>query len=259
MEFGQRAKFADLQYNSGWRNESRRLQTNIELSKTTLNIVGDGATDNISNAGIIFYGPLATDINVNSGEYRQGSINLKDTGGIINLDGNVSVRGVVGISSWTIYGANTLSGTVKTTINIKEGAEINTSSTDSYEGKQCESAKDQATAHGIYIKGNNCNSDSSITIFLTGGSSIKTTCVGNKDSAGIRIEDFSGSVTINIEDSSCINATNGYGIYIKDYSNVTINHTGTGSIYGDKGSVYVYKSKVNEITYGSNNGTIISL
>ncbi|MGN1218019.1 MAG: hypothetical protein ACI4TD_08580, partial [Phocaeicola sp.] len=216
------------------------------MSNSTLNIVGDGATDNISNAGIIFYGPLATDINVNRGEYRQGSINLKDTGGTINLDGNVSVRGIVGISSWTIHGArvSTLSGTVYTTINLKEGAEINTSSTASYEGKLCESAEDQATAHGIYLKGEGCNSDSSITINLTGGSSIKTACVGNNASAGIRIEDFPGSVTINIEDSSYINATNGYGIYIKGCSNVTITHNGTGSITGNKGNIYVIDSKL---------------
>ena len=243
LEFGQRAKFADLQYNSGWRNENRRLQTNIELSKSTLNIVGDGATDNISNAGIIFYGPLATDINVNSGEYRQGSINLKDTGGIINLDGNVSVRGVVGISSWTIYGANTLSGKVETTINIKERAEINTSSTDSYEGKQCESAEDQATAHGIYIKGNMCNSDSSITIFLTGGSSIKTACVGNKDSAGIRIENVSGTLKITLDGSS-INATNGYGIYLNNCSNVEIELKNGSSITGTKGALSFTGSNV---------------
>ena len=253
LEFGQRSKFADLQYNSGWRNENRRLQTNIELSNdSTLNIVGDGATDRISNAGIIFYGPLATDINVKKDDYRQGSINLKYTGGNINLDGNVSVRGVVGISSWSTSGTSTLSGKVESTINIKNGAEINTSSTESYEGTQCESAADQATAHGIYIKGNNkCNSDSNIKILLTGGSSIKTTCVGNNDSAGIRIEDFTGSVRIDIEDSSYINATNGYGIYISNCSNVTIVYSGNFSVDGTKGDIFINNSTVNNTYYES--------
>lgn len=253
LEFGQRSKFADLQYNSGWRNENRRLQTNIELSNdSTLNIVGDGATDRISNAGIIFYGPLATDINVKNDEYRQGSINLKYTGGNINLDGNVSVRGVVGISSWSTSGASTLSGKVESRINIKNGAEINTSSTESYKETQCESAADHATAHGIYIKGNNkCNSDSNITISLTGGSSIKTTCVGNNDSAGIRIEDFTGSVRINIEDSSYINATNGYEIYISNCSNVTIVYSGNFSVDGTKGDIYIKNSTVNNTYYES--------
>ena len=75
--------------------------------------------------------------------------------------------------------------------------------------------------------------------------------MGNNDSAGIRIEDFTGSVRIDIEDSSYINATNGYGIYISNCSNVTIVYSGNFSVDGTKGDIFINNSTVNNTYYES--------
>ena len=250
---GKDANFADLQYSDKWRNKNRRLQTNIEISESTLNIVGSGSTDtNLSNGGINFYGPLASDTNLNNGEYRQGSINLIGTGGTINLDGQVSLQGVVGVSSWSISGAKTLSGVIETKINLLNNANINTSSLGSSTSGQCEDKADNAIAHGIYIDANNCGGE--ISISLNGNSSIITECVGSNSptyiSAGIRIENFSGTLIININNSS-IKATRGYGIYLNNCSNASISYTGESSISGDKGDIYIKSSTavINNTTY----------
>ena len=249
------ASFAILLDTSANKNKvyHKRLQSNIQVDNSTLNIVGEGSQDNISNAGITFFGPRAIDINVPDGYKRQGSINLIGVGGTINLDGNVSVQGVYGISSWSITGAKTLIGSttdpIKTQINLLHGANISTNSDDSAvkDNKgtvvHCESAEDRAFAHGIYLDGN--KSVGSIEITLSGKSSINTTCSSNPSgiSAGIRIENFTGTLKITLDGSS-INATNGYGIYLNNCSNVEIELLNGASINGDRGALSYSDSTV---------------
>lgn len=229
----------------------RRLQSNIQIDNSTLNVVGSGASDDISNGKIVFVGPTSVHTNLNTKEFRQGAINLKGTGGIVNLDGNVSVQGLFGITSWNINGSSnttkdsSISGVQETSIVLKNHAKIETSSDSS-----CENALDKAGAHGIYLYGNiNASVTGAINITLT-DSEIKTTSAGIVTSAGIRIENISSEIRINITNSS-ITATNGYGIYLSNCPNVTITYSVNCSVSGTKGDIYVSNSTVNNKQYGS--------
>lgn len=196
---------------------NRRLQSNIQVDNSTLNVVGLGASDAISNGNVTFVGPTKVHTNIDPGEYRQGAINLKGTGGTINLDGSVSVEGLFGITSWHVNSDSSttknssISGIQNTSITIKNGARINTSS-----DSNCESAPDNGGAHGIYLYRNENDKSTGSTSITLQDSSITTTSAGGVTSAGIRIENFAGNVTIHITNSS-IAATNGYGIYIDGF------------------------------------------
>ena len=230
---------------------NRRLQSNIQVDNSTLNVVGLGASDAISNGNVTFVGPTKVHTNIDPGEYRQGAINLKGTGGTINLDGSVSVEGLFGITSWHVNSNSSttknssISGIQNTSITIKNGARINTSS-----DSNCESAPDNGGAHGIYLYGNENDKPTGSTSITLQDSSITTTSAGGVTSAGIRIENFAGNVTIHITNSS-IAATNGYGIYISNCSNVTIDYSGNCSINGSEGDISINNSTVNNKYYES--------
>lgn len=245
---GNSATFAILAEGSKHKIVDRRLQSNILVNASQLNIVGKNATDPISNGDIVIIGPEDSHTNLLSNEYRQGAINLEGTGGTINLDGNVKVNGLCGISSWHVNPTTTtttketsLSGNQNINITLRNGASIDTVSTSASEVQTSDKHNntkytDFASAHGIYIYGDSTNNPEETINITLDGASITTTSAGIKTSAGIRIENFSGKVTINITNSK-ITATNGYAMYFSNCPDVTINYKGNNIISGTKGNI----------------------
>ena len=242
---GNSATFAKLEEVTQGQIKNRRLNSNIIVNCSQLNIVGKNASEAISNGGIIVIGHESkhTNFQTKVNEFRQGAINLEgqinesdpvDTNGTIILDGDVKVNGLIGISSWHVKSNSTtketsIAGQQNINITLKEGASIDTTS-----DSNCENAQDKGSAHGIYIYGDG-TTDGTINITLD-GASITTNSAGKVVSAGIRIENFSGKVTINITNSK-ITATNGYAMYFSNCPNVTINYKGTNNISGTKGNI----------------------
>ena len=245
---GNSATFAILAEGTKDKIVNRRLQSNILVNASQLNVVGKNATDPISNGDIVLIGPEDSHTNLLTGEYRQGAINLEGGGGTINLDGNVKVNGLYGISSWHVQSTTTtttketsLSGNQNINITLRNGASIDTVSTSASEVQTSDKHNnikytDFASAHGIYIYGDSTNNPEETINITLDGASITTTSAGIKTSAGIRIENFSGKVTINITDST-INATNGYAMYFSNCPDVTINYKGNNIISGTKGNI----------------------
>ncbi|MCI6114732.1 MAG: hypothetical protein MR687_05540 [Spirochaetales bacterium] len=223
---------------AGWAyiNGTRRFDANTLLKGGTMNIVGSGASDNISNAKVYFVG--STNENNTIGEHvsaefsKQGAINIysgtvKDNngknytslGGNIILDGNVEVQAVTGISTWETRNINelydsTIDGALKTNIKIMHGATITATG-----GNLNGIYPDIAT--GIYILGN--NKKGSIEIVLDNGH-INASGSPNTDTsfstitkeAGIRIDDFDGNIKITLKNGSNISSTNGCGIFLNN-------------------------------------------
>ncbi len=245
---GNSATFAILAEGSKHKIVDRRLQSNILVNASQLNIVGKNATDPISNGDIVIIGPEDSHTNLLSNEYRQGAINLEGTGGTINLDGNVKVNGLYGISSWHVQSTTTtttketsLSGNQNINITLRNGASIDTVSTSASEVQISDKHNntkytDFASAHGIYIYGDSTTPPGGTINITLDGATIKTDSAGNVVSAGIRIENFSGKVTINITNSK-ITATNGYAMYFSNCPDVTINYKGNNIISGTKGNI----------------------
>ena len=244
---GNSATFAILAEGTKDKIVNRRLQSNILVNASQLNVVGENATDPISNGDIVLIGPEDSHTNLLSREYRQGAINLEGGGGTINLDGNVKVNGLCGISSWHVQSTTTtttketsLSGNQNINITLRNGASIDTVSTSASEVQTSDKNKikytDFASAHGIYIYGDSTNNPKETINITLDGASITTTSAGNVVSAGIRIENFSGKVTINITNSK-ITATNGYAMYFSNCPDVTINYKGNNIISGTKGNI----------------------
>ena len=247
---GNSATFAILAEGTKHKIVDRRLQSNILVNASQLNIVGKNATDPISNGDIVIIGPEDSHTNLLSGEYRQGAINLEGTGKTtINLDGNVKVNGLIGISSWHVQSTTTtttketsLSGNQNINITLRNGASIDTVSTSASEVQTSDKHNntkytDFASAHGIYIYGDSTTPPGGTINITLDGATIKTNSAGEVVSAGIRIENFNGQVTINITKST-IEATNGYAMYFSNCPHVTINYKRTNNISGSKGKIF---------------------
>ncbi len=251
---GNSATFAILEEGSKHKIVDRRLQSNILVNASQLNVVGKNAIDPISNGDIVFIGPDDSHTNLLSREYRQGAINLEGTGGTINIDGNVKVNGLIGISSWHVQSTTTtttketsLSGNQNINITLRNGASIDTVSTSASEVQTSDKHNnikytDFASAHGIYIYGDSTNPPGGTINITLDGATIKTNSAGKVVSAGIRIENFSGKVTINITNSK-ITATNGYAMYFSNCPDVTINDNGNNTIVGEINGAQIGKNQ----------------
>lgn len=235
----------DKAKNATWAymEKTRRFDTNTILKDGQLNIVGLGASEDISNAGIVFLGPtfnnnetivtpLPPVTEAASGEYiKQGAINLESDsdhdGGSLVLDGVVTVSAVTGISSWKSKTASftrspysyewdsTINGPLYTDISILNNATINAVG-DTKSGVN----KDVAT--GIFILGK--GQPGKINILLDNGH-ISASGSSDQNEAGIRIENFKGSVNITIRNPSAtpsISSESGSGLFFKDCPNVNI-------------------------------------
>lgn len=207
----------------------RRYQCNTSLNGGTLNVVGSHTNDDsISNGKIVFQGPLASDNTVDgtlNSFYKQGAINIssgkvyddngnkiyESTNGTINLDGNVDVIGVTGISSWEVANETTsINGTLNLNINILNGASIKA------EGDSTD------ISEGIYIKGN--SQSGTINILLDNGH-INAYGSSSSEEAGIRIDNFSGIINVVLNNGSTIESENGYGIVLNNCTGTTVNIT----------------------------------
>ena len=241
----------EVYYTDPWGNDYyRRYQCNTSLNGGTLNVVGPYSNgDSISNGKIVFQGPLASDniISGINGFYKQGAINISsrklsdDNGGkyepvngTINLDGNVEVIGVTGISSWVVDNETTsINGTLNLNINILNGASIKA------EGDSSD------ISEGIFIKGN--NQTGIINIILDNGH-INASGSPSSNEAGIRIENFSGEINITIKNNSNISSSNGYGLYFYNCSgkiNISKDNTSTVTGKNNSNAIYISNSTVN--------------
>lgn len=193
---------------------NRRLQSNLDMNGSTLNVVGKGASDPISNGGILFIGPEIYHDNVKSTERRQGDINFFGEGGKVVLDGDVIMKGIVGISSWPVQKGSSdpysiITADLDTALTILKGASINVTSDSTSEDNEGN------YAYGMALL---CNKQGGqINVTLNNGS-ISTTASSGAISSGIYIQDFNGEAKMNISASSSFNAVNGNGIYLKNCS-----------------------------------------
>lgn len=267
---GTEATFAKIQTANSAAKNSRRLQTNIELNgpvisdgnpegkSPTLNIVGRGAKEAISNSSIIFIGPdrdsCEAKKSLNAGETKQGSLNLSGSGGNITLDGEVELQGFAGISSWStrLNGNNitpTLTSDIYSTIKILNGAAINVI------GDVESSSIHTDDAQGIAIYGN--NKGGVINIILDNNGAITTTHVGgnavlsgSQTEAGILISNFTGDINITLTNNSRIASEFGYGVYLNNCTGtITISMDDSSSITGTSASSSVYARSSSPINY----------
>lgn len=195
----------------------RRYNANAKVCGGTLNVVGpNGKPNSISNIPIVFQGPAWDDNNTpGSGgvDYykKQGAINLSSPGGTVVLDGNVTVKGCVGISSWDKikFLSNgfdpSLTGETHSTITMKNGASIEALG---------DGGDFPDTAYGIYLKYTNSNS-STLDIILD-NAKITTSNKNNYnplDEVGIYIDSFKGTMNITLKNGTEI-STGGTAIKI---------------------------------------------
>ena len=247
---------------------ARRFEANTLIEGGTLNIVGSNSPSGISNAKVFFRGPVATDSDnpftltvVDNTTVKQGAINLYNPGGIVNLDGDVQVDAAVGISSWTTSktdGAytSTIDGDLNCQITIQNGASIVAVGDN-------KSSRWKDTAHGIYILGNIKNKKTgSIKIVLDNGH-ISASKSGSEE-CGIRIENFNGTIEIELKNGSSISSTEGTGIKLIGCPNIIITKDSTSSISGGSNAFVSDKETVNQISNDSSfsrkmeNGKIIT-
>lgn len=245
-------------------SEVRRFEANTLIKGGTLNIVGNNSPSGISNAKVFFRGPVATDSDtyrtlteLDNTTVKQGAINLYSPGGVINLDGDVQLDAAVGISSWeTSKTNNAYTSTIKDELNcqitIQNGASI-------VAVGDMNDSRWKDTAHGIYILGK--NNTGSIKIVLDNGH-ISASSSGLEE-CGIRIENFNGTIEIELKNGSSISSTEGTGIKMIGCPNIKITKDSTSSISGGSNAFISDNKTVNEISNDSSfslkmeNGNIV--
>lgn len=237
-------------------SEARRFEANTLIKGGTLNIVGNNSPSGISNAKVFFRGPVATDSDTNLSlteldhtTVKQGAINLYSPGGVINLDGDVQLDAAVGISSWTTSKTNneytsTITGDLNCQITIQNGASIVAV------GDMQQSSRLKDTAHGIYILGKKNNTNTgSIKIVLDNGH-ISASLSGSEE-CGIRIENFNGTIEIELKNGSSISSKEGTGIKLIGCPNIIITKDSTSSISGGSYAFFSDNKTVKEISNNS--------
>lgn len=245
-------------------SEVRRFEANTLIKGGTLNIVGNNSPSGISNAKVFFRGPVATDSDtyrtlteLDNTTVKQGAINLYSPGGVINLDGDVQLDAAVGISSWTTSKTgnaytSTITGDLNCQITVQNGASI-------VAVGDMNDSRWKDTAHGIYILGK--NNTGSIKIVLDNGH-ISASSSGSEE-CGIRIENFNGTIEIELKNGSSISSTKGTGIKLIGCPNIKITKDSTSSISGGSNAFISDNKTVNEISNDSSfslkmeNGNIV--
>lgn len=222
----------------------RRYHANAKVCGGTLNVVGpNGKPNSISNIPIVFQGPAWDDNNIlESGGFniykKQGAINLSSPGGTVVLDGNVTVKGCVGISSWDkIYkyfskGFDpSLTGETHSTITMKNGASIEALG---------DGGDYPDTAYGIYLKYTSSSPSSTLDIILD-NAKITTSNKDNYnplDEVGIYIDSFKGTMNITLRNGAEI-STSGTAIKLNNCS-------GTINIEVEEGCTITAQTQLNK-------------
>lgn len=207
------------------RGFKRRYHANANIAGGTLNIVGPTGKDNsISNIPIVFQGPAFDDNNTDDTGgidvyKKQGAINLYSPGGKVVLDGNVTVSGCMGITSWDKVKESsngddpTLTGKTDIQIYMKNGSSINAVGDKPYKYSNLYSD----IAYGIFLRYDDSSEADSVLNIVLDNSSILTSRDGNqidKNEAGIYIYNFSGQINISLKNGAKISTS---GTAIKLY------------------------------------------
>ena len=88
-----------------WLSTRTRIDANVKLNGGTLNVIGNGDSENISKGAIEFLGPTKDD-SITTAYQKQGAVNMEGVGGKVVLDGDVTVKGLLGISSFASGSTN---------------------------------------------------------------------------------------------------------------------------------------------------------
>lgn len=203
------------------RGFKRRYHANANIAGGTLNIVGPTKKENsISNIPIVFQGPAFDDCDAphtggTDAYKKQGAINLYSPGGKVVLDGNVTVSGCMGITSWDKVKESsngddpTLTGKTDIQIYMKNGSSIN-----AVGDKGLLLYSD--IAYGIFLRYDESSEPYSVLNIVLDNSSILTSNDDETDTneAGIYIYNFSGQINISLQNGAKISTS---GTAIKLY------------------------------------------
>lgn len=206
-----------------------RIDANVKLNGGTLNVIGNRDSQNISKGAIVFLGPTIDD-STTTAYQKQGAVNMEGVGGKVVLDGDVTVKGLLGISSFASGSTN--SSLTGDPIYVDITA-IN--STIEAEATKKTLGLTQETSYGIYLK---CSGNRGTINIVLDSATITATGSGSKTSeSGIRIDDFKGNINITIKNGSTISSEVGNGLYFSKCTgkiNITLDNTNnsiTGGIY----------------------------
>ena len=203
-----------------WLSTKTRIDANVKLNGGTLNVIGNGDSENISKGAIEFLGPTKDD-SITTAYQKQGAVNMEGVGGKVVLDGDVTVKGLLGISSFASGSTNSALTGDPIYVDITAiKSKIVAEAAKKLAGYQ------QETSYGIYLK---CSGiGGTINIVLDGATITAKGSGENISESGIRIDDFSGNINITIKNGSTISSEVGNGLYFSKCTgeiNITIDNT----------------------------------
>ena len=212
-----------------WLSTKTRIDANVKLNGGTLNVIGNGDSENISKGAIVFLGPTKND-SATTLIQKQGAVNMEGVGGKVVLDGDVTVKGLLGISSFASGSTNSALTGDPIYVDITAiKSKIVAEAAKKLAGYQ------QETSYGIYLKCS--NQGGTINIVLDGATITSKGSGENISESGIRIDDFSGNINITIKNGSTISSEVGNGLYFSNCTgeiNITLDNTNnsvTGGIW----------------------------
>ena len=212
-----------------WLSTRTRIDANVKLNGGTLNVIGNGDSENISKGAIEFLGPTKDD-SITTAYQKQGAVNMEGVGGKVVLDGDVTVKGLLGISSFASGSTNSALTGDPIYVDITAiKSKIVAEAAKKLAGYQ------QETSYGIYLKCS--NQGGTINIVLDGATITAKGSGENISESGIRIDDFSGNINITIKNGSTISSEVGNGLYFSNCTgeiNITLDNTNnsvTGGIW----------------------------
>ena len=211
-----------------WLSTRTRIDANVKLNGGTLNVIGNGDSENISKGAIEFLGPTKDD-SITTAYQKQGAVNMEGVGGKVVLDGDVTVKGLLGISSFASGSTNSALTGDPIYVDITAiKSKIVAEAAKKLAGYQ------QETSYGIYLK---CSGNGGTINIVLDGATITAKGSGeNISESGIRIDDFSGNINITIKNGSTISSEVGNGLYFSKCTgeiNITLDNT-NNSITGGK-------------------------
>lgn len=231
-----------VSHSSSW--FKTRTDANVKLNGGTLNVIGNGDSENISKGAIEFLGPSKND-SATTLIQKQGAVNMEGVGGKVVLDGDVTVKGLLGISSFASGSTN--SSLIGDPIYVDISA-IN--STIEAEAAKKLYGYQQETSYGIYLK---CSGNGGTINIVLDGATITAKGSGSKTSeSGIRIDDFTGNINITIKNGSTISSEVGNGLYFSKCTgeiNITLDNT-NNSITGGSHDLKASESSEIKINKG---------
>ena len=227
-----------------WLSTKTRTDANVKLNGGTLNVIGNGDSENISKGAIVFLGPTKND-SATTLIQKQGAVNMEGVGGKVVLDGDVTVKGLLGISSFASESTNSSLTGDPIYVDISAiKSKIVAEATKKTFGLT------QETSYGIYLKCS--NQGGTINIVLDGATITAKGSGENISESGIRIDDFSGNINITIKNGSTISSEVGNGLYFSKCTgeiNITIDNT-NNSITGGSHDLKASESSEIKINKG---------